>query len=175
MIADSTAMAIATSASLLFGPLLSSFFIAMRTRKGMRAMYNNTRVRRPPLSPPNWIFGPVWTVLYLGLGYSSIRIYALDPSLLRSYAINMILNQLWTPLYFGLRRPGLALVDIAGVWGTALWMYRDWYEVDPAATIPVAAYITWVSFASYLNAGFWFLNRGTQYQALTDQDDEKEA
>lgn len=119
-------------------------------------------LERPPLAPPNWIFAPVWTLLYLGIavaGWLVWRCGSANTVPLALWGAQLALNALWSFLFFGLERPALALVEILVllflVVGTAVVFFR----IRPLAGWLFVPYAVWLGFASYLNAGFWFLNR----------------
>jgi tryptophan-rich sensory protein len=142
----------------IVGGILSSF-------AGMRGNIKSTyrKLKQPPLSPPSWVFGPVWTLLYGSMGYASYRIYALGPSpavttALTLYGIQLGLNFIWTPLFFRGYR-GTALIDIGALWGTLVATTVSFWGLDAVAGGLLVPYLAWVSFASYLNAGTWWLNR----------------
>lgn len=118
----------------------------------------------PPGTPPNWLFGPVWTVLYTFMGIAVARIWHLaDGGVARrnaliSFVVQMLLNLAWTPVFFGAHRIGIALVIIIGLLimiGVTIHHFR---KLDRPAAILLAPYFLWVSYATYLNAGYLALN-----------------
>ncbi|KAI5809775.1 TspO/MBR family-domain-containing protein [Peziza echinospora] len=127
-------------------------------------------LRRPPLNPPSWVFGPVWTTLYGMMGYAAHRVYlhgstSLVPSVrdaaatgITLYSVSLIFNNIWTPLFFALNRPGIALVDILLLGTTVAATTMAYSEVDSVATYLMVPYLAWVGFATYLNAGTGYLN-----------------
>jgi benzodiazapine receptor len=122
------------------------------------------RLQRPPFAPPNWIFGPVWTTLYILMAIAAaivwIQVGWREARLpLAIYAAQLALNAAWSPLFFGLHRPDLALIDIVLIWVgilVTMWAFARHSRLAAALLVP---YLAWVSFATYLNAGFWWLNR----------------
>jgi benzodiazapine receptor len=120
-------------------------------------------LRRPALTPPNWIFGPVWTVLYLLMGIAAglvIRQAGWRRSIpaIGLFLLQLALNAAWSYLFFGLKQPGAALVDIGLLWlaiGATIFVFARWSKLAAALLVP---YWLWVSFASYLNFEFWRLN-----------------
>ncbi len=120
---------------------------------------------KPPLSPPGWIFGPVWTVLYVMMGIAILRILSsgLDrPAVQRAalvFALQLALNFLWPYLYFTRGLRGVAAVEILVLW-TAIficaWLF---YRIETLAGWLMVPYLLWVTFATYLNAATWYLNR----------------
>ncbi len=119
---------------------------------------------QPPLTPPGWLFAPVWTVLYALMGLSAWLIWQRAGLLaarwpLSLFALQLILNGLWSYLFFGLRRPGLALLDLIALWlAVVATLLAFWRFHRPAGQLLIP-YLIWISFALYLNLGFWYLNR----------------
>lgn len=132
------------------------------TRKGVRT-YQETIVQ-PPLSPPGMVFPVVWGILFALMGVGAARIYASPPSAARSrslrlFGVQLTFNFFWSILFFNLQLFGLALLWLIALWGLILWMIRAFRKVDPLAALLQIPYLLWVTFAGYLNAGVWFLNR----------------
>lgn len=115
---------------------------------------------RPEWAPPSWLFGPVWTVLYVLIAISGWLVWrrvGWGPAL-AAYVVQLVLNALWTPLFFGFGRYGLALVDIGLMWlaiGATVILF--WRVSRPAAAL-LLPYWAWVTFATALNAAIWHLN-----------------
>lgn len=121
-------------------------------------------LNRPSFNPPNWIFGPVWTTLYLLMGVSLFLIWKEDASKERNVAIVVFLVQLllnfgWSFIFFYFNRIGLALVEIILLWINIVLMLVLFYRIRPLAAYLNIPYLLWVSFASVLNAAYYFLNR----------------
>jgi benzodiazapine receptor len=117
---------------------------------------------RPPLAPPNAVFGPVWTVLYVAIAVAGWLVWKArpaSPAPLARWAGQLALNAAWSWLFFGLQRPGLALALILALLAAVAATTAAFFGVRRAAGWLLAPYAAWVAFASYLNAGFWFLNR----------------
>ena len=121
-------------------------------------------LRRPSWSPPPSIFGPVWTALYTLMGIAAALVAARPASGGRDRALGLFKVPLarhaaWTPIFFGLRRPGVALAEIAVMWlavaGTAVLFARQ----RLAAGLLLLPYVAWVTFATALNAAIWRRNR----------------
>lgn len=118
---------------------------------------------KPSWQPPNWLFGPVWTTLYLMMGIAAGLVWRRGPApavrdALAIYAVQLLLNALWTPVFFGAHALGAALVVIVVLWiAIALTIVRFWsiHRVAAALLLP---YLAWVSFATALNAELWRLN-----------------
>ena len=120
-------------------------------------------LNRPSFNPPNWIFGPVWTVLYILLGISFFLIWKLPANKERNLAImvfllQLLLNFVWSFIFFYFNRIGLALVEIIFLWISIVTMLVLFYRIKPLAAYINIPYLLWVSFASILNASYYFLN-----------------
>jgi len=118
-------------------------------------------LRKPPLTPPNWIFAPVWIALYLGIAVAGWLVWRARPQLgtpLRLWGAQLALNALWSLLFFGLQRPGLALLEILVLLALVLATTATFLRIRPLAGWLFVPYAAWVAFAAYLNAGVWYLN-----------------
>ncbi|MBR0282637.1 MAG: tryptophan-rich sensory protein [Oscillibacter sp.] len=132
------------------------------TRDGTK--YFNEFVRKPPLSPPGIVFPVVWAVLYLLMGIGAARVYLSPVSRARSrslylYLVQLAFNFCWSLIFFNFRAYGFALLWLAALWLLILGMVTAFGEVDSLASRLQIPYLLWVSFAAYLNAGVWILNR----------------
>jgi benzodiazapine receptor len=122
-----------------------------------------SRLVQPALTPPGWVFPPVWTLLYLMMGVAAWLVWrhhglagAVWP--LGLYLVQLGLNALWTYVFFGLKNPGLAFLDIAALWLAILATLIAFWQYDRRAGQLLLPYLLWVSFATYLNFQFWRLN-----------------
>ena len=120
-------------------------------------------INKPLFSPPNWIFGPVWTLLYILMGVSAFLIWQKRDNLktkpaLIFYGIQLILNALWSIIFFGMHNPGLALLEIIILWLFILITLIKFYKINKTAGLLFIPYLLWVSFASILNYAIWILN-----------------
>lgn len=129
---------------------------AWATRKGLRQWY--PRLRKPWFNPPNSVFGPVWTVLYVLMALAAARVHA-DLACRALFFLQLGLNGLWSFSFFYWRRPGLALVNVLALWGAIAWCVRVFEGVDWVASLLLWPYLAWVSFATLLNFELWRLNR----------------
>jgi len=139
-------------------------------KKGTQNTY--LLMKQPPLRPPPQVFGPVWTVLYGLMGYAAHRAITagLDPltssvdgvrdakHAATLYSIQLALNLAWTPLFFGLRKPVVALVDIAALVGVNGYLTYMFFNLDKVAGWCMVPYMAWLGFATYLNAGVGYMN-----------------
>ncbi len=121
-------------------------------------------LEKPSWQPPNWLFGPVWTTLYLLMGFAAWRIWRRGPVpavsvALRWWWAQLALNALWTPVFFGLHAPGPALVVILTLAVLIVLTMRAFFRVDRLAAALLLPYLAWVGFASVLNATLWLMNR----------------
>lgn len=152
---------IAKTALLLFTPLLLGTLAATVSTPSEDSWYAS--LNAPTIAPPNWVFGPVWTVLYLAMGYSLYRIWERKTSSNRkkaiaAFAVQMVLNVIWTMIFFNLQQIGLALAEIAVLWVSIVVMMLQFYKVDKVATYLNIPYLLWVTFATALNAMYYVLN-----------------
>lgn len=119
---------------------------------------------KPALNPPSWVFGPVWTILYLLMGISVFLIWRESKknehlkSALILFGIQLALNAIWSPLFFGVQNPGVAFIVIIAMWTAILLTILSFIKINRLAAYLLIPYLIWVTFASYLNIGIWFLN-----------------
>jgi len=118
---------------------------------------------KPALTPPAWVFGPVWTLLYTMMGVAAWivwkrRGYAAAAFALSLFLLQLGLNALWSYLFFGLKNPGLAFLDIVALWLVILAAVITFFRHSRHAGQLLVPYLLWVSFAAYLNLQFWRLN-----------------
>lgn len=118
---------------------------------------------KPSWNPPNDVFGPVWTVLYILMGIAAWLVwrrvgFAGARVSLGLFLGQLVLNALWSYLFFGAQRPDLAFVEIAILWGAILATTIGFWRISVAAGILLLPYLAWVSFAGVLNFTLWRLN-----------------
>ncbi len=115
---------------------------------------------KPPFNPPNWLFGPVWSLLYVLIAVAGWRIWPRDlKGRLRSlWSAQLVLNFFWPIAFFGLRSPALALVVILLLLATILAFIAQAQRCDRLAAALFLPYAAWVAFATVLNASIWWLN-----------------
>jgi tryptophan-rich sensory protein len=121
------------------------------------------RLNKPAWRPPNWLFAPVWTVLYGMMAVAGWLVwrqagFAGAGLALAAYALQLILNAAWTPLFFGLRRPDLGLVDIVLLWLSIVAAVALFAPISVVAASLLVPYLAWVGFAGALNFALWRLN-----------------
>lgn len=121
-------------------------------------------LNKPFFAPPNWIFGPVWTLLYLMMGVALFLIWQQGlkkqkvATALKYFAVQLALNFIWSPIFFGLRAPLLGLVVIVAMWVMIVATMRRFYPLSKPAFYLLVPYLAWVSFATLLNAAIAVLN-----------------
>ena len=119
-------------------------------------------LNNPFFSPPNFLFGPVWTVLYFLMGVSLYLIWIskskLKKNAFKIFFIQLTLNALWSIIFFGLKNPLLAFIDIVALWITISLTIKHFYKISKPASYFLIPYILWVSFATLLNLAIVILN-----------------
>ena len=121
-------------------------------------------VNQPPLSPPGWVFPVVWTVLYLAMGYAGYRVLtsgAAQSAVFRAlglYGIQLALNFIWSPVFFGLNWYLVAFLILIAMWVLIYLTMQAFGRIDEAAGNLLLPYLLWVTFAGYLNFGIYVLN-----------------
>ena len=122
-------------------------------------------LRKPSFNPPSWVFGPVWTALYIMMAVAAWLVWrerglggARGP--LALWGVQLVLNVGWSILFFGARRPDLAFIEIVFLWAAIVATLLAFRRVRPAAGWLLVPYLAWVSFAALLNFTLWRLNPG---------------
>jgi len=142
-------------------PMVIGGFSGFLTANSINDWY--TTLNQPSFNPPNWVFGPVWTTLYLIMGISFYRIWILPVSADRNLAIGvffgqMILNFFWSLIFFRWHLIGAALAEIILMWVLIATMIHLFKKLDTKAGLMNVPYLLWVTFASVLNAAYFVLN-----------------
>jgi tryptophan-rich sensory protein len=132
---------------LIFSPLLGGLLVGSTARTDV----SNPPPPRPKNSPPDWVFGPVWTVLYLMMGYASYIVFKKTGRVPPVYWLQLALNLLWVPVYFKKKDTGLAFKIIVALWLSILVTITEFNKIDPFAGKLLTPYLGWVTFATYLN------------------------
>ncbi len=120
-------------------------------------------INKPTFNPPNYLFGPVWTVLYILMGISLFMILQSQNNDLRKkaitiFCIQLVLNFCWSFIFFKFHLIGLAFVEIILIWVSIIWMILTFSKINKTAAYLQIPYLLWVSFASVLNGAIWYLN-----------------
>lgn len=142
-------------------PLLVGFTASLFTRPEIEGWYR--LLNRPEWNPPDWLFAPVWTSLYILMGVACYLIWIKAPTASRRtallvYFIQLALNFTWSFLFFRMHQPGLAFVEILFLWLSILFTIFAFARLSRLAAWMLVPYISWVSFAAILNYTIWQLN-----------------
>ncbi|MBD3250366.1 MAG: tryptophan-rich sensory protein [Candidatus Pacebacteria bacterium] len=145
----------------LLTPLLIGFVGSLTTTSSVQSWYPT--LTKPPLTPPSWVFAPVWTSLYLMMGFSLYLLWSRhrtqkNQKLLYLFLGQLGLNAIWSPVFFGLKLPSLGLIIIAALWISLLTLIIKAWKQHRLAAALLIPYLLWVSFASYLNLAIVWLN-----------------
>lgn len=122
-------------------------------------------LKKPPFNPPDWVFGPVWTTLYIMMGIAAFLVWrkGLENKLIRialaCFIVQLFLNAIWTPLFFGLHSPLLGLINIVLLLNAVIVTIYAFSKISRPAAILLVPYLLWVTFATILNLSIYFLNR----------------
>ena len=149
---------------------LAAFVLICFAAAGLGGLVTTPRIptwyadlAKPAWTPPGWIFGPVWTALYLMMAFSAWLVWrqaglagARFP--LALFAIQLVLNSLWPVVFFGLQSPGAAAVEIILLWAAILATLLAFWKRSTLAGALLMPYLAWVSFAAVLNVTIWWMN-----------------
>lgn len=144
--------------------LAIGYFSGIVTRSSIETWYPT--LIKPSFNPPNWVFAPVWSMLYIMMGVAAALVWdrmesdkeAVKRALL-IFAIQLALNALWSYLFFGLHNLMLAGIEIVLFWLLIYETYIHFSKINKIAGYLILPYLAWVSFATVLNASIWWLNR----------------
>jgi translocator protein len=123
-------------------------------------------IRKPSWNPPSWVFGPTWSLLYTLMGIAAWLVWreggwtGASGLALVVFLVHLPVNTVWSILFFGLRRPDWAGVEVVLLWSFILATILLFWQVRPLAGALLVPYLLWVSFAAFLNFTIWRLNRG---------------
>lgn len=142
-------------------PLLVGSIAGLATSPNIKSWY--AYLQKPVFSPPNWIFGPMWSLLYILMGVGLYMIWESEKGELRTRALKFFFIQLafnfaWSFIFFEFRLIGVAFFEILLVWISVAAMIYTFYPVNKKAALLQIPYILWVTFASLLNGAVWALN-----------------
>lgn len=118
---------------------------------------------KPFFTPPAWLFGPVWTVLYAAMAVAGWLVWRQRGSVnvrpaLVLFGVQLFLNMMWSVVFFGMQAPGLGLLEISALWVAISLTIVAFLRVSRGAGWLLVPYLAWVTFATLLNAGIWLLN-----------------
>jgi benzodiazapine receptor len=151
-------------------PLVAGVIGSIFTSESVSTWYQT--IEKPSFSPPNWLFGPVWTTLYVLMGISLFLVWRATTSTTTStkdrrgrkiaafiaFGSQLILNVLWSFIFFGLRSPQLAFAEIVILLISIVVTIVIFYKISRLAAVLMMPYAGWVTFASFLNLQIWLLN-----------------
>jgi benzodiazapine receptor len=142
--------------------LLVGFLSSFATQSSVNSWY--LTLNKPSFNPPNWVFAPVWTVLYILMGIAAGLVWAKGyyhlwvKTALYHFVFQLLLNALWSVVFFGLKNPFIALLIITGLNVLLLFTFKSFKVADTKAAYLLLPYMVWVGFATVLNFAIWYLN-----------------
>lgn len=121
-------------------------------------------IRKPRWNPPNWVFAPAWTVLYVTMGVAAWMVWSRREETavglaLGLFVVQLLFNSAWSWIFFRFRRIDLAFYELVAMWLLVLATLLAFWSIRPAAGLLLVPYLLWVTFAGYLNLTLWRLNR----------------
>jgi tryptophan-rich sensory protein len=144
--------------------LLVGYFSGMVPRDSITTWYPT--LVKPSFNPPNWVFAPVWTILYIMMGVAGGMVWnrlEQDPENVKKaftfFIIQLALNAAWSVIFFYFHNPFLALIEVILFWLLIFETHIQFKKIDKTAGLLFIPYLAWVSFATVLNASIWWLNR----------------
>jgi translocator protein len=144
--------------------LVIGYLSGMQTSENITTWYPT--LKKPVFNPPNWVFAPVWTTLYIMMGVAGGMVWNKLESdnetvkkAFKFFILQLGLNALWSYIFFSLHNPFLALIEIVLLLLMIFETYTLFKKIDKTAGILFIPYLVWVSFATILNASIWMLNR----------------
>ena len=144
--------------------LVVGYFSGIVTRGSILTWYPT--LVKPSFNPPNWVFAPVWSMLYIMMGIAAGLVWdridfekEIVKKALVIFAVQLGLNALWSYIFFGLHNPMLAGIEIVLLWLMIYETYTQFSKINKIAGYLFIPYLAWVSFAMVLNASIWWLNR----------------
>ena len=132
---------------------------SLLTTPSLRPWYEG--LSKPRWNPPNWLFGPVWTILYLAMAIAAWLVWrkaGVTAAPMQFFLTQLVLNVAWSALFFRLRSPGLAFTEIVVLWFAILATTIEFWRAVPAAGWLLLPYLIWVGYATALNFSIWRLN-----------------
>ena len=144
--------------------LAVGYISSIVTRENIPTWY--ALINKPFFTPPNWVFAPVWTLLYIMMGFAAGSVWNkidTDEANVKKafffFLIQLALNALWSFLFFGLQNPFLASIEIILLWLMIFETYKQFKNIDKLAANLLLPYLVWVSYATLLTISVWYLNR----------------
>lgn len=148
---------------LVLGGFLAACFLAATSGAYFRPGAWYRGLNKPSWNPPDWLFPPAWTLLYILIAVSGWLLwreagFAGAPFAFAAYVVQLVLNALWSALFFGLRRIDLGFVDAVAMWLAIAVTISLFAPISPLAALLLVPYLAWVSFATLLNLAIWRRN-----------------
>ena len=150
--------------SIVVACLVVGYFSGVVTKSAITTWYPT--LIKPGFNPPNWVFAPVWSMLYIMMGVAAGLVWdridfqkEMVKKALQFFVIQLALNALWSYLFFGLKNPMLAGLEIIILWLMIYETYLQFVKINKIAGYLLIPYLLWVSFATVLNASIWWLNK----------------
>jgi len=146
-------------------PYIAGLIGSLATAPAIPTWY--VSLNKPGFSPPNWIFAPVWTTLYLLMGIALYRVWSYQTKkstkhrqeqAIKLFMVHLVLNAFWSVTFFGLQNPLLALAIIIAIVVTLIVIIKQFYRFDKLSAYILIPYLAWVTFATLLNFSIWQLN-----------------
>ncbi len=141
-------------------PQIAGFIGSLYTISQIGSWY--AELQKPSFNPPSWIFGPVWTVLYVLMGVAFYFLWTrkdvISKKLRILFLVQLCLNAMWSILFFGIHNPLFAYVDIILLWLMIVALMIDTWRIDKKISFLFMPYVAWVTFASFLNLSIILLN-----------------
>ncbi len=143
-------------------PQLAGIIGSIFTTSSISGWYSG--LIKPSFNPPNWIFGPMWILLYILMGISIYLIWQsleknkINKNIFYLFYIHLFFNATWSIIFFGLQNPGLAFINIIILLIFIITLIFKFYKISKLASYLLIPYLFWVSFASLLNCFIWYLN-----------------
>ena len=151
-------------ATVIMTCLAVGYISSIVTRENIPTWY--ALINKPFFTPPNWVFAPVWTLLYIMMGFAAGSVWNkidTDEANVKKaflfFLIQLALNALWSFLFFGLHNPFLASIEIILLWLMIFETYKQFKNIDKLAANLLLPYLVWVSYATLLTISVWYLNR----------------
>jgi tryptophan-rich sensory protein len=144
-------------------PLAVGMLSGYLTHDGVTGWY--VTAEKPGFNPPNWVFAPVWIVLYISMGIALYLVWKSNAEArvkkmaVLAFAVQLALNFCWSFIFFKMQEPGWALVEIIALWSAIVWMIVVFTRARSVTGWMLAPYLLWVSFAVLLNYNIWELNK----------------
>ena len=151
-------------AAIVLTCLAVGYFSSLITRENIPTWY--VTLKKPIFNPPNWVFAPVWTILYIMMGIAAGRVWNKVDNDLQNvkkgmyfFIVQLALNALWSYLFFGIHNLFLSLIEIILLWLMIYETMVQFKKVDKLASKLLIPYLVWVSYATILTASVWYLNK----------------